>query len=259
MKRVRITLPLSLAVLLGWLVLTIAGGWVGSGSKPESLADAATGSIGVAWIVAALFAGWFAFASQDRSVTGVGAPDPLRSTGLAWLPLLYAVFALLIAFTDESTIPPAAMLTLAVNMAAVALSEELMFRGVLLAGLLTRYTAWQSVLACSAIFGLVHALNGFTTGEVTAALWQCAGAFLQGVGYAAIRLRTRSVWPMAVVHGMWDFSLMLHLLSAPPEETAPLLPWASLLLVLPIFLYGLYLMRGARGALPHATPAEAAR
>lgn len=206
-----------------------------------------------------MFAAWVALASEDRQLTGIGAPDPFRSVGLVWLPLLYSTFAILIAFTNESTMPRVAMLTLAFKMAAVGISEELMFRGVLLAGLLTRYTVWPSVLASSVIFGLVHTLNGFTTGDVPDALWQSAGAFLQGLGYAAIRLRTRSVWPMAMVHSIWDFSLMLLLTSAPTEESAPLKPWISLLLVLPIFLYGLYLLRGARGALPHAAPAEAAR
>lgn len=259
MKRLRITLPLSLGVLLGWLVLTIGAGWIASRGGTQSLGDAAGGGIGPGWLLAALFAGAFAFASDDRRAAGLCAPSPRRSVGLVWLPLLYAALIVLVALADELTLPRATLLVLAVNMLAVGVSEELMFRGVLLAGFLNRCTVWQAVFASSAIFGLVHALNGFTTGDVPYALWQSGGAFLQGVGYAAIRLRTRSVWPMAVVHGIWDFSLMLQLMSDAQQDTAPLRPWVSLLLVLPIFLYGLFLLRGSRGEVPRGAVADAGR
>jgi membrane protease YdiL (CAAX protease family) len=259
MKRIRITLPLSLGVLLGWLALTIGAGWIASGGGTQSLSDAAGGGIAPGWLLAALFAATFAFASDNRRAAGLCTPAPLKSVGLVWLPLLYAALIVLGALADELTIPRATLLVLAVNMLAVGLSEELMFRGVLLSGFLDRYTVRQAVFATSAIFGLVHALNAFTTGDVPDALWQSGGAFLQGVGYAAIRLRIRSVWPMAVVHGLWDFALMLQLVSGAQEGTAPLRPWVSLVLVLPIFLYGLYLLRGLRGNVPHGAMADAAR
>ncbi|GGX78711.1 CPBP family intramembrane glutamic endopeptidase [Pseudoduganella dura] len=255
MKRLRITLPLSLGVLAGWLALTIGVGWITSGGGTQSLGDAASVGIGPGWLLAALFAAAFALASDDRRAAGLCAPRPWKSVGLVWLPLLYAALMVLAALGDQLTIPRATLLVLAVNMLAVGLSEELMFRGVLLAGFLDRYTAWQAVFASSAIFGLMHALNGFTTGDVPDALWQSGGAFLQGVGYAAVRLRTRSIWPMAVVHGLWDFSLMLQLVSGAQQETAPLRPYVSLLLVMPIFLYGLYLLWDGRGEAPHGATA----
>ena len=132
-----------------------------------------------------------------------------------------------------------------------------MFRALLLQGFLDRYAVWPAVLGSSAVFGVVHAANGFASGELDAAAWQSVAAALQGVAYAAIRLRTRSVWPMVVVHGLWDFALVTSVLSATAQGETSVLPYAALVAVLPLCLYGLYLLRGLRGqaapeALAHA-------
>lgn len=246
MKKLHITLPVALGALAVWLALTLGGGWLASGGTPQSLAASAGGAIGVPWLLAALFAVAVALASADRRGAGLGAPAPLNSIRLVWLPLLYTLLMLFVAWAGD--LPPrAVVLIVACNTALVAVSEELMFRAVLLQGLLDRYPVWPAVLACSAIFGLTHAANGFATGDLDAALWQAVAAGLQGVAYAAIRLRTGSVWPMVVVHGLWDFALMTSVLSATAQGETSVLPIAALVAVLPLFLYGLYLLRGVRG------------
>lgn len=246
MKKLHITLPLSLAALVVWLAVTLGGRWLESGGNQQSLADAAGGRVGVAWVLAALFAAAVALASNDHRAAGICAPQPAKSVRLVWLPLLYSMLMLLVAWA--SGLPPrGVVLIVAFNTAMVALSEELMFRAVLLQGFLDKYAIWPAVLMSSAIFGIVHAANGFATGDIGAALWQSVAAAMQGVAYAAIRLRTRSVWPMVVVHGLWDFSLMTSMLAATAEGETSALPYAALLAVLPLCLYGLYLLRGARG------------
>jgi membrane protease YdiL (CAAX protease family) len=144
--------------------------------------------------------------------------------------------------------PRDVLLIVAINTALVAVSEELMFRAILLHGLLQRLKVWPAVLAGSLLFGLAHSVNGLATGDVSGALWQSAAAFLQGICYAAIRLRTRSVWPMVVVHGVWDFALVTATLSASAEGEASILPYAALLAVLPLCLYGVYLLRPGQRA-----------
>jgi membrane protease YdiL (CAAX protease family) len=242
----RITLPLSLGALAVWLALTLGGSWLDSGGVQQSLADEVGSKIGIAWVLAALFALAVALASNDRRAAGICLPTPARSLWLVWLPLLYTILMLLFAWI--SGLPPLGMILIALcNTVLVGLSEELMFRSVLLQGFLTKYSMWPAILMSSVIFGSVHAVNGFTTGDFSSALWQSASAFLQGVGYAAIRVRTRSVWPMVVVHGLWDFSLMITMLSPSSSRDQSTTPYAGLLAVLPVFLYGLYLLRGTRG------------
>ncbi|NIA00307.1 CPBP family intramembrane glutamic endopeptidase [Massilia sp. CCM 8734] len=254
MKRLHLTAPLALAALAVWLLLTLGGQWLQAGSGQHSLADAAGGGIGVGWLLAAGFAAIVALASRDRRAAGLFAPAPMRSARLVWLPLLYALLMLLVAWADGW---PArgVLLLVACNTALVALSEELMFRAVLLQGFLDRFAIWPAVFLSSVVFGAVHAANGFASGDAGAALVQSVSAFLQGLAYSAIRLRTRSIWPMVLVHGLWDFSLMSSMLSASSGGDDSVLPYAALFAVLPMCLYGLYLMRAVRG---HAMPGMAA-
>ncbi|SEN56838.1 hypothetical protein SAMN05428959_102427 [Duganella sp. CF517] len=256
MKKLHITLPVALGALVVWLGLTLGGARLASGGTPPSMAEAAGGAIGWHWALAALFAAAVALASADRRGAGLGAPAPLNSIRLTWPALVYTLLMLFIAWAGD--LPPrAVVLVVACNAALVAVSEELMFRAVLLQGLLDRYPVWPAVLACSGIFGLVHAANGFATGDFDAALWQAAAAGLQGVAYAAIRMRTGSVWPMVAVHGLWDFSLTTSVLSATAQGETSVLPIAALAAVLPLFLYGLYLLRGMRGQAAPAVLAHA--
>lgn len=243
--RFRLTLPLAMAALAVWLILTIGVGWLEAGGRQQSLASSVAGGVGVAWMLAALFAAAVALCADRRHAIGLGAPTPWRSAWLVWPPLLYSLLMLLVAWAGGW---PAGkvLLVVACNAALVAVSEELMFRAVVLQGLLERYAVWPAVLASSALFGIVHAANGIGTGDFSGALWQSAAAFLQGIGYAAIRLRTRSVWPMTVVHGLWDFALVTAMLSATAQGEGSILPYASLLAVLPLCLYGVYLLRGSQ-------------
>ncbi|RSZ57669.1 CPBP family intramembrane metalloprotease [Massilia atriviolacea] len=246
LQRLHLTAPLALAALAVWLVLTLGGQWLQSGVRQHSLADAAGGGIGVGWLLAACFAAVVAMTSRDRRAAGLFAPAPMRSARLVWLPLLYALLMLLVAWADGWP-PRAVLLVVACNTALVALSEELMFRAVLLQGFLDRFAIWPAVFLSSAVFGAVHAANGFASGDAGAALLQSVSAFLQGLAYAAIRLRTRSIWPMVLVHGLWDFSLMSSMLSATSGGENSVLPYAALFAVLPMCVYGLYLMRAVRG------------
>lgn len=226
-----------------------------SGGREQSLAESVAGGIGPAWVLAALFALLATLVSTDRRAAGLCAPAPWSSIRLIWPPLLYSLLMLLVAWADGW--PPASvLLVVACNTALVAVSEELMFRALLLQSLLARHAVWPAVLISSALFGAVHTLNGLATGDFSSALWQSMAAFLQGVGYAAIRLRTRSVWPMVVVHGLWDFALVTSMLNTTTTSTGEgsVLPFAALLAVLPLFLYGVFLLRPSQRASlhPHA-------
>lgn len=248
MKKLNVTLPLALAALAFWLCLTWGVGRLLGDGTPQSLFDAVAGSIGPAWVVAALFALLVAMVSTERRDAGLRAPEPWKSLWLVWPPLLYSLLMLLLAWAGGWP-APRMLLIVACNTALVALSEELMFRSVLLQSLLNRFAVWPAVLISSALFGVVHTLNGLTTGDVNGALWQSAAAFLQGIGYAAIRLRTRSVWPMMVVHGLWDFALVTAVLTTVSTGEGSVLPFAALLAVLPICLYGVFLLRGSQRSL----------
>lgn len=241
MTPLRMDFPRSLGVLLLWLLLTMGLGLALSGGGYQSIGQSVAGGIGLPWVVAAGFALVMAYAA-GRAPMGLGPPAP-GTVRLVWLPMLYV--CLMLALDLVLGLPSRGILLIVVaNTLLVGLSEELMFRSILFHGLLSRFRIWPAVLLTSFAFGIVHSLNVFSTGHLDEALMQSVAAFMQGLAYLAIRIRTHSVWPMVPVHGLWDCSLILSTLSRPASgESAAVNPLLSLLIALPIFLYGLFLLR----------------
>lgn len=226
-----------------WIALTVGIGVALGDGEQHPLAYAATQQIGWHWLAAAAFAGTVAWRAGADAM-GLRSPFPTSSIMLVWLPLAYV--GIMLAVDVLLGLPsPSVTAILAVNMLLVGLSEELMFRSIVFHGLITRYPIWPAVLLTSFLFGLVHSLNVFATGQMVQALLQSATAFMQGIAYMAIRIRTRSVWPMVIVHALWDFSLILSVATRPSVGAGDGAGfyWAPLLVAMPVFLYGLFLLR----------------
>ena len=66
---------------------------------------------------------------------------------------------------------------------------------------------------------------------------QAFGAPVQGVGFAALRLRTNTVWPLIIINALHDLFLQMGKLPVPLIEA----PIDTVLLV-----YGVFLLRGPR-------------
>ena len=71
------------------------------------------------------------------------------------------------------------------------LTEELLFRGIILPGFLARYSPRASIVLCALLFGLLH-LNP----------WQFAGAFLLGMYLSYLYMKTRSLAMCIVGHAV---------------------------------------------------------
>jgi membrane protease YdiL (CAAX protease family) len=130
----------------------------------------------------------------------------------------------------------------------VGWSEEVMFRGVWMRGLHRSFGIWAAILGSSLIFGAIHVLNVFLTGDLKGAVIQAAAAFLSGVFLAAVRLRTQSLWTGIVLHWLWDAGTFL--VAAGATATAAAAPTAmgdygSIVMSIPLFLLGLFFLRHA--------------
>jgi membrane protease YdiL (CAAX protease family) len=73
------------------------------------------------------------------------------------------------------------------------LTEELLFRGLILRGLLQRYGTVPAVLLSAFLFALVH-VNPY----------QFASAITMGVFLAWLFVRTRSLWPSIIAHALFN-------------------------------------------------------
>lgn len=244
-------LVVSLVILALWVV-GIEFGQQLAYPNATSLDDLVTTQINsVLVVIALLLLGAVLYLRWPRPV-GLKAAEPARSWLLLWLPLL--IILLLLGFAAIVGLPPTTVVLLVlINTLIVGVEEELMFRGILLTGLLSRLNIWPMILLSSLLFGSVHALNGFITGNFTAAFIQALQATLSGVWLMSVRLRTRSIYPAMLIHGLWDFSVFLLGRAAAgsrmPDAAAASLPLTQqlmfgILVPLPLFLYGLWLLRG---------------
>ena len=246
--RDRIRIPVAFAALIVWLLITVWGVW--NPHDPATLTDGVAS--GPAWSI--IGAGAFLLALvlvMGWKDMGFNAPRPWSSLRLFWFPLLY--IGLFFAGSLFIGLPPQnVILFLAINTLAVGFSEELMFRGVLFRALQTRLPIWPAIWLTSVIFGSVHVINALTTGDLLSASVQAVTAFMSGVFFLAMVLRTGSILPSMLFHACWDFLLTMTAAGGAirADETAAgepssismtmLLP---LLLILPNFIYGLFLLR----------------
>jgi membrane protease YdiL (CAAX protease family) len=238
----------ALAVWVLWLLLTMFGmRWASDGSK-KPLVEGLTH--GVSWnlvmAVAALALATFLLRWRDFKFV---APKPIGSLRVLWFPAIYLLlFGLLAAMTG---FPPLSTLVFVLlNTLIVGLSEEWAFRGVLFQGLRSRFAMWPAIVLTTLMFGGVHVLNVITTGELTEALVQAVTAMMSGTVMIALLIRTGSLWVPILYHALWDFGTFT--VSAGASHDAPVdlkqgMQWAiPMLMVLPNFLYALYLLRKVR-------------
>lgn len=209
-------------VLVGALVLTIAApGLPGYSVIAPSQSLVLVLLLAVGLLVALA-------ASRRWAFAGFTAPGRWRRLRLYWLPVLL----LAAPFVAGAHLPaPPALGILALGYFATALWEEGMWRGLVL-GLLRPLGIWPAVLISSALFGLGHLTNSALRGASVLILLQAFGAAVGAVGYAALRLRTDTIWPLIAIHAAHDFALQLGNLPIPLIEA----PIDTVLLVYAIVL-----------------------
>lgn len=78
--------------------------------------------------------------------------------------------------------------------------EEVAFRGILLTVFLSKYSERQSIIFSSIGFGLMHLLNLTNGTELVWVMGQVVWAFIIGLFYGYVFVRTRSLLPPMIVH-----------------------------------------------------------
>lgn len=119
----------------------------------------------------------------------------------------------------------------------VGFVEESYFRGMILRALLRR-GPWQAVIISSLCFGILHLLNLAGGATLAATLLQVVYAAAIGLMYAALALRTQTILPLIVTHGLTDFVGFLALNST--VNTTGLSPLAFLVMAGEIIVYTAY-------------------
>lgn len=240
---------ISLVVLIIYMVIIIGGSKLEVGSEPTKQSDMVARSISFSLLAALVFLSAVVAFYGWRQDVGL---NPIRSTKrllILWLPMLFIVGFFTLSFLLGFP-PLKAFLFVGINTLMVGIGEELAFRGILFSGARAAFRPIGAIAITSVIFGAVHVLNGFTTGDWVSAAVQATAAGMSGLLFVAILIRTGSIIPAMVIHWLWDFGIFsmgnrsdVPVATETPERTIVSI-LTPILFVLPNFLYALWLLRG---------------
>ncbi|MFI6025437.1 lysostaphin resistance A-like protein [Amycolatopsis magusensis] len=149
---------------------------------------------------------WLSQRVENREVTELAAAGRWHGLGrgvLIGAGTFLATMLLVSLFTDADFTSGSvwACLGVAGSMASVAVTEELLFRGVVHRVLEQRIGSIIAIAISSLLFGLTHLLNGNATLWGTLAIAVEGGALL-AIAYTA----TRSLWLPMGLHFAWNFT-----------------------------------------------------
>ncbi len=236
---------ISLVIYVVWIAVTMLGARLIAGGE-TSLNELV--STGIGWhfaiAIAILFFAIKYFKWGDLQFT---KPHSLFRT--LWFPAIYLLlFGAGIAFLGAP--PLSVVLFVAINTFMVGISEEVMFRGVLFRALDKAMSIWPAIILTSVLFGAVHTLNVFITGELVTSIVQSVAAGLSGIVFMAILICTGSIWPAIIYHFLWDCLIFLVGLSvaatnpeAGQQDVGAMALYAPLLINLPNVIFALILLR----------------
>lgn len=139
-----------------------------------------------------------------------------------WILLLPFFFPGLLMFRVSHftcSLAFSAVITVLVSKLANALTEELVFRGLILGRLLQSHPGQSPHRYCvisAVLFSLMHAVNLQHT-HLVGVLPQLIYAFYGGLMFAAILIRTRNIWLLGLCHGLLNFAI-INLCPVPDES-----------------------------------------
>jgi len=185
-------------------------------------------------------------------------PREWRAVWLVWPFLLFTLLNLEGVISGQLEIDTSRqgliILFVLLNL-SIGFAEEMMGRGMILNLLLqkwgdSRRGIYVAVLISALLFGGAHIFN-LITGHLPplAALTQIGYSIAFGVVFAACFLRNNSIWPVIIMHVAVDFAGGLRHISIEGGDLAPVAnntveaALTSLIISVPLLLYGLFILR----------------
>jgi CAAX protease family protein len=204
--------------------------------------------IGLITILAMRRPKWGSYALSWRAPRGWAIILPVAAYSLVVYPLLFT------GTLGLNLSQPNVAAGVAFNGFAAGTLEELVFRGLILSLLLggnlddqSSSNVRRAVIISALLFSVPHALNVFVGHAEVRVLAQLVWAFLLGIVFACLRISGRSVWPVAVLHGV--VNAFVHVNRLGVEVQPSLLKAAALAFApLPLCVYGAILLRKQRFA-----------
>jgi membrane protease YdiL (CAAX protease family) len=179
------TLTVSLGALFTRLVMPSSDG----------LTRSLVASVGL-FVFAVVVARTVAVRSGGWTALGLTHPRGWRNTRLLVVP---AALSLVPLVGGVRSIDGGTLAVLITGYVLTGFMEETLWRGAV-QRILAPIGIGKAVWLGSALFGASHLVNVAFRDSVALVVAQAFGAFCFGVGYAALRWRTNTIWPLMVLH-----------------------------------------------------------
>jgi uncharacterized protein len=253
-----------LIVTISWLLLLLVSMGIASRAFSRPYGDASTLTMGRLVVTACiLLLLWHLRWLEASGVARLGSWQVwlLALGGMIYLACasLYSVYGK-VAFDFSSLIRLPDSRTVITTQFVVALSEEILFRGLMLYALArvwgnTTQGIIASVVLTSLIFSVLHVTQVFTNGVSPAsALFLALGTCCVSIWWGALVVLGGSIWPAVMLHFVVNAAAALQGLTVPMVEPEVLAYERLLWFSIPLAVLGIgLLMRAA----PHPVVPEA--
>lgn len=145
----------------------------------------------------------------------------LRWSGLLWFLSSWVILAVMAvglvqALTAQtlSGLGAAGIMLLIVTTFFIAFGEEIVFRGILLRGAMTRLAMPAAMFLSALSFGLFHWVNRIAGQGASETSLQVLFAFMVGFFLAPIAIRVGNLWPLIIWHWLWNIAVILGQIAA---------------------------------------------
>jgi membrane protease YdiL (CAAX protease family) len=255
---------LFILVLLGFSVLLILAygmtdAMIDAVTDSSFLALFTLGQIALSSIVIYLMKKMQVFEFSDFKFRNIG-----KGLLIGWFNIAFAVGAFsltLFSLPENSLIMPnpfALIVTVLHPFLGTGIFEEVLVRGLILKILLltmghTKEGIIKACLISSAIFGGVHIGNIIVVGEFLPVIAQVIYATFIGVFYAALFLRTKTLWVPILLHGLTNVSNQIFNVILSPDVLQDLMQsqtdpsmidaFMPVVFTIPFLIVGLILLR----------------
>ena len=129
----------------------------------------------------------------------------------------------------------------------LGMAEEFLCRGWLLNEFLERYGdtkkgIWYSIIVSGVIFGLIHLGNIATGQPVFTTIQQALFAAAAGIMYGLIYYKTKNIWSVIILHGLWDFALFLSQIKLVTQNQSTLINPSLINIAIALLICGIELL-----------------
>lgn len=237
----------AIIILLLWTAITLGPNVYALNGKTKELGEGLGNGLSYSIAGAALFILLVTILSGNLKITGLVLKN---SQNLQILYFQIVIILIVIAFLGYhfDVIKGNGIAWTFGNCLLVGISEEMMFRGILLSAFTKSWGFRKAAFAVVVIFGSIHILNALTTGKLGEGFLQAFMAMCTGLLFLAYRVKNLTIFFAILLHAIWDFVVFLlsdTLKLIKVEENIILNLCLELILIaspIAFGMYGLYLL-----------------